>query len=260
MAVQHKGFTIGHVKKLSLSQDDRVEIIFTIFEEYAHRVTEGSLVEVQESPIGLGSSFVFYPGNGKEPIPEGSVIPEVNSPEAKEYKARGLTNVTKASDSIGNILNQVNSILESVNKALVDSNGEPVLGQIVNNVEGTTEDIKNITETLSGQLKPIMADIESLTKKVSDPSGSIMGVLDGDGPLYDSINSLAGIIDNLNKTSEFIPAQLPQIAVVIKELNTALRQVQDVLEAVANNPLLKNGIPERTETGPAGANPRNHNF
>jgi phospholipid/cholesterol/gamma-HCH transport system substrate-binding protein len=260
MAVQHRGFTIGRVKKLSLSDDDRVEIIFTIFEEYAHRVTEGSVVEVQESPIGLGSTFVFYPGKGAELIPDGNVIPEVNAPEAKMYMARGLTDVTKANDSIVNIVNQVNSILETVNNALSGSDEESAIGQIVNNVERTTTGITTVVEALSDQLKPLITNLELFTAKISDPSGAVMGILDGRGPLYEGINSLAGIIENLNKTSEFIPTQLPQISVAINELNIVLRQVQDVLTGIANNPLLKGGIPKETETGPAGANLRNQNF
>ena len=250
MAVLHKGFTIGHVKKLSLSHDDRVEIIFTIFEEYAHRVTEGSVVEVQESPIGLGSSFVFYPGKGTEIIPDGNVIPEVNSPEAKPYMARGLTDIPRANDSIGNIVNQVNSILETVNKALVGADGEDYIGQIVGDVQGVTANLNTMTTEITEQLKPLIANLESFTAQLADPKG----------PLYESLTSLAGIIENLNKTSEFVPAQLPQIAVAVNELNIVLKQVQDVLTSIANNPLLKNGIPEQTETGPAGANPRNQKF
>jgi phospholipid/cholesterol/gamma-HCH transport system substrate-binding protein len=250
MPVLHKGFTIGHVKKLSLSYDDRVEIIFTIFEEYAHRVTEGSVVEVQESPIGLGSTFVFYPGKGTEIIPDGNVIPEVNSPEAKPYMARGLTEIPKANDSIGNIVNQVNSILETINKALVGANGEDSIVQIVGDVQGVTGNLNTLTTELTDQLKPLITNLESFTAQISDPKG----------PLYEGLISLAGIIENLNKTSEFIPAQLPQIAVAVNELNIVLKQIQDVLTSIANNPLLKNGIPEQNETGPTGANPRNQKF
>jgi phospholipid/cholesterol/gamma-HCH transport system substrate-binding protein len=263
MAVQYKGFTIGHVKKLSLSRDsvegDRVEIIFSIFEEYADRVTEGSLVERMESPIGLGNSFNFYPGKGSK-LPEGSEIPVVNSPKARELISKKLADEPRANDSIGNIVNQVNSILETINKSLVGENGEPVLGQIVSNVEGTTAGLNTLADDLSNQLKPLIANLELFTKKISDPTGAVMGILDGDGPLYESIDSLAGVIDNLNKTSEFIPAQLPQIAVAVNELNIVLKQIQDVLTSIANNPLLKNGIPEQNETGPTGANPRDQKF
>jgi len=243
MPVQHKGFTIGRVKDVKLSEDDSVIIFFTIFEEYSKRVKEGSVVEVQESPIGLGSSFVFYFGRGTEVIPEGNVIPEVNSPEAKPYMARGLTDIPKTSDRIGNIVNQVNSILDTINQALIGADGENTVGQIVGNVEG-------VTRELNEQLKPLIANLESFTAQISNPKG----------PLNEGIASLAGIIENLNKTSEFIPAQLPQIAVAINELNIVLRQVQAVLTSIANNPLLKNGIPEQNETGPTGASPRDQKF
>ncbi|WP_461255938.1 MlaD family protein [Treponema sp. R80B11-R83G3] len=260
MAVQHKGFTIGHVKKLSLSADDRVEIVFSIFEEYTYRVTEGSIVERMESPIGLGSSFNFYPGKGKEQLPEGSVIPTVNSPEAKKYISDGLADIPKSNDSIGNIVNQVNSILETVNLALAGSNGEPALKQIVSNVEGITTDLKTLPKDISDQLNPLLANLKDVTDKLSDPTGAVMGILDGKGPLYEAINSLAGIIENLNKTSAFVPTQLPQIATAVNELNILLKQVQDILTSIANNPILKGGIPENKETGPAGASPRNQKF
>ncbi|GBU28473.1 LSU ribosomal protein L10p [Treponema sp. R8-4-B8] len=260
MVVQYKGFTIGHVKKLSLSSDDRVEIVFSIFEEYTNRVTEGSLVERMESPIGLGSSFNFYPGKGKDQLPEGSVIPNVNSPEAKKYIAEGLADIPKSNDSIGNIVNQVNSILETVNAALAGSNGEPALVQIVSNIEGVTASLQALADNLSGQLKPILNNFEGFTDNLSSPTGAVSNILDSKGPLYEAINSLAGIIDNLNKTSKFIPTQLPQIATAINELNILLKQVEDVLTSVANNPLLKGGIPENKETGPTGASPRDQKF
>jgi len=260
MAVQHKGFTIGHVKKLSLASDDRVEVIFSIFEEYTYRVTEGSLVDRQESPIGLGSSFNFYPGKGTEPLPNGSVIPTVNSLEGKEYIAKGLADAPKSSDSIGNIVNQVNSILETVNKAVSGSDAEPALGQIVSNIEGVTSSLQILVTNLTEQLGQLVTNLETVSEKLSEPSGAVMGILDGKGPLYETINSLSGIVNNLDKTSEFLPAQLPQISTAVNELNIMLRQVQDVLTSVANNPLLKGGIPEKKETGPTGASPRNQKF
>jgi phospholipid/cholesterol/gamma-HCH transport system substrate-binding protein len=262
MAVQHKGFTIGHVKKISLSDDDRVEIIFTIFEEYADRVKEGSLVEKQENIIGLGSTFVFYPGNGEKITPKEGVIPvipEVNSREAKQYKAE-LTNVTKSSDSIGNIVSQVNELLGIVNNAFAGSDNKSAIGHIVYNVETATTEITTVVEGISDELKPLIAAIKQLTEEISKPDGAISKIFEGTGPLYEGVNSLAGIIEKLNEISTFIPTQLPQIAKAVNELNIALTKVQDVLTSAANNPLLKDGIPKNTETGPAGASPRDQKF
>jgi len=299
MAILYKGFTIGHVKKVDLAEGDLVEITFTIFEEYTNRVTEGSLVEVQSSPIpGLGGGFIFHPGKGTELIPDGGLIPEANSLEAKQLRARGLTEIIVSSDSISNIINQVNTLLETISVSLAGSDGadDLTLGKILLNIEDTTAGLatlgNSITEQitpvleqvdplislinstigqLNDQLGPIMSrvegitgDIGAVTNKVSDPSGAVMSILDGDGVIYASIEntiaSVAGAIDNLEKTTDFIPAQLPQIAVLINDVNIVLRSAQDVLTALINNPILKGGVPARSETGPGGASPRNLDF
>ncbi|MCL2764414.1 MAG: MlaD family protein [Treponema sp.] len=262
MAIQYKGFTIGYVKRISLSDDDRVEVNFSIFEEYVHRVTEGSLVEVQISPIGLGNTFVFYPGRGRQVIPEGSTIPEVNSPEAKHLISERLSDIPRANDSISNIVNNVNTLLETINISLTGSEGadEIVLGQIFDGLEETIANVNRAVISINNAI----INVNNIIRQASDPQGSLMAILDGEGNVYTgleaSIVSLSGIIENLNEASAFIPGQLPQVAVLIGELNMTIRSVQDVLTAIANNPLLRGGIPERTESNPGGANPRNLEF
>jgi len=267
MAVQYKGFTIGNVKKIKLSEDDNVEVHFTIFEEYQDRVKDGSVVEILVNPIGLGNSFIFYPGKGKEILPEGSIIPEINSPEARLLMSSGLVDRQESTgDSIVNIVNNAREILENVNIALSGSKGsdEITLGQIILNIERVTASISEVTDALTQMLNPILENIEVVTGQISDPSGTVMSILDSEGPIYtdltSSIHSIADMIENLNKTSDFIPSQLPQVAILINDLSVALRSAQDVLTAVSNNPLLRRGIPERTETAPGGSGNRNLDF
>jgi len=255
MAVQYKGFTIGHVKKIRLAEDDNVEVLFTIFEEQNHRVKTGSLVEIQASPIGLGNTFIFHPGRGPDQLIEGDFIPEINSPQARWLIDTGLAGVVETNDRINSIINQVNTLLETVNKSLAGSNADdPTFAQILNG-------INDIVQALNVQLNPILDNIDSVTGKMSDPSGSIMSFLDADGNVYSdlkaSLDSLSGILVNLEKTSNFMPSNFPAL---MADLNAALRTMQDVLVAVSNNPLLKKGIPERRETSPGGANPRNLDF
>jgi len=273
MAIQYKGFTIGHVKKIALTDIDNVEVSFTIFEEYANKIREGSLVEVQVSPIGLGNSFIFYPGRGTELIPEGMEIPEISSEKAKQIIAAGMVERPETSDGISNILSQVPVILnelttlfDTVNISLSGSEGaeDLTLGQILLNFEATTAGLTNLANTLSEDLSPILNNLQVVTDQLADPSGTVMSVLESDGPIYsnlvEAISSLAGIIENLEKTSEILPAQLPQVGVLISDLNNTLRSAQDILVAVANNPLLKGGIPERKETGPGAVSPRDLEF
>ena len=263
MDIKYKGFTIGHVKKISLTEDDRVEVVFSIFEEHKERVKEGSLVEVSISPIGLGNSFIFYPGRGSELIPEGMEIPEVNSDRARQIIAAGMVDRPESSDGIGNILNNqlpavlndLNALLKTINVSLAGSQGadELALGQILLNLASTT-----------ANLTPIMVNLQTVTDQLSNPSGTIMDILDSDGPVYanlaEAISSLAGVIENLEKISAFVPAQLPQIGILVNDLNGVMRTAQDALTAVVNNPLLKGGVPEHRETGPGGASPRDLEF
>jgi len=266
MAIQYKGFTIGHVKKIELTEKDTVEVTLSIFEEHAQRVKEGSLVEVSVSPIGLGNSFIFYPGKGNNLIPEGMEIPEKNSDTAKLIIAAGMVDVPEAGDGISSIINNVNTILETIKVSLNGSEetGDPNLEQIISNVKDITAGLTNLSQTLSDQISPILGNLQTVTDQISDPSGTVMSVLGSEGSLAESltsaIESLAGIIDNLDKTSAFIPAQLPQVGVLISDLNGALRTAQGVLTSVANNPLLKGGIPEYKETGPGAASPRDMEF
>jgi len=260
MAVQYKGFTVGHVKKFILSDDNRVEVFFTIFEEYGDRVKDGSVVELLINPIGLGNSFIFYSGKGTKLIPEGNIIPDINSAEGRRLVLMGLVERSEStSDAIINIVNQVRTILDEINIALLGAKGSEdiAIGRIINNLETTTE-------ALALQLSPIMGNLETVTDQISSPSGTVMSLLDSKGPIYtdltSSLNSLADIIENLNNISEFVPNQLPQVAIMINNLSVALRSFQDVLTAASNNPLLKGGIPKRGETDPGGTNLRNLDF
>jgi len=309
MAVQYKGFTMGRVQKIQLTEADTVEVIFTIFQEYNHRVKEGSIVEVNVSPIGLGSSFVFHPGKGallqerasKDPH-DWAVIPEINSSRAREYIRSGLASRPEASDSISNIINQVNMLLETINVSLGGSSGSeaPALGQIVTNVEEVTANlavlvqsisdqitpilanietitgdvsdqlppiltnVETLTDDLSTQINPILSNVEKLTDQIAEPSGTVMSILDSGGPIYSDLvellDSVTGILRSLEKVVDFVPGQLPQVALLLSNVQSTLVEVEKVVISLTNNPLLKGGVPVIRETGPGAVSPRNLEF
>ena len=254
MAVQYKGFQIGSVKKVSLNVDDNVEVIFTIFKEYNHKVTEGSMVEVQSSPIGLGNSFLFHPGKGTQTLKEDDLIPEITSSDAEYLIRMGLADAVDSNDRINNIISQVSVALETINKSIIGPNpGDPALAGIIG-------DLRNAVQTLNFQINPILSNIDSATGRISDPSNALMTFL-ADGNLYSdlsaSLESVNAIMVNMEKTSEFLPSGFPTL---MTDLNNALRTTQDVLVALTNNPLLRRGVPEHKETTPGGASPRNLDF
>ncbi|MDR0707072.1 MAG: MlaD family protein [Treponema sp.] len=288
MAIIYKGFPIGNVKSFALTDDDEVEVVFSIHREYSGRVTEGSLVELNVSPIGLGNSFVFYPGLGEDFLTEGSFIPTVSSPEGQSYIQRKLASTPEKRDSITTILSQVEEIAKNLNIVLLDvetafeGTDQTSLGRTFGGVEATITGVRalpaavesalagvndmlaslqvQLNETLRS-LQPILTDVNALTGKLNEPDGLVYSALDTDGPLYTglvkTLDSLSATIKNLDDTTKLLPGQLPGI---LLEVRNALKSVNDLLISLENNPLFKNGIPAQVETQSSGANPRDVEF
>ena len=283
MAVQYKGFTIGNIKDFRLrTEDDNVEVIFIIREEYRERVKEGSLMEVMINPIGLGNQFVFHPGKGEE-LPDGSVVPLVGSDEAKDLLRRGLTNELEHDDSIALLMKQVGAILESfvpitanLNEALGPGTDTTEIGRIIGSIQKTLAGAESLPQTvdvllhnvnvmirqLEAEITPTLATLNNLTTDLTSPDGLLYTVLDTDEAVYkglvNSLNSVSSILNSLDKTTAALPNQVPQISGIMTELRGTLRTLEDVLEALTNNPLLNRGIPTRPESRTTG--PRDVRF
>ena len=283
MAVQYKGFTIGRVKSIRLDENDQVEVRFTIFDTYIDRVRNGSIVEVLVSPLsGLGGNqFIFYPGTGIELLSEGDTIPSASSTEGRRLLATGLAHRPDRDDSISNIINGIGNTLETLNGLLADvqdafaGTDKTSLGRTMGGVEAAAaglqvmaeklpSDLEDSIDGIMAQLEPLLGNLKDFSVKLADPNGSIASLLDSEGDAYrdlvKSLDSISGTMRNLEQTTDFIPSQLPQIAVVINDLHSFLKEVEDAAIAIKNNPLLKKGVPERKETRTGGSQTRDLEF
>jgi phospholipid/cholesterol/gamma-HCH transport system substrate-binding protein len=266
MEIKYKGFTMGNVKKIMLADDDRVEVIFSIFEEHKDRIKEGTLVELQASPIGMGNAFLLHPGKGTKELDGGSEIPEINSQRAREYMAEGMADRIEASDSINNIFNQVNSLLNMINLSLAGSQGsqELPLGRILADVNGTVASVNVIVSDLSQKIDPILTSVDTILNQASSPSGTVMSLLDAEGPVYtniaETLDAVSGSIKSVERAIEFVPDRLPQITVLLSDLHSALREAEKLITALNNNPIFKGGVPVPVETGPGASTSRDLEF
>jgi phospholipid/cholesterol/gamma-HCH transport system substrate-binding protein len=273
MAVQYKGFTIGHVKSIRLDENDHVEVRFTVFDTYIGRVRHGSMVDVSTSPLAAlgGNSFNFYPGTGEmlinveeKFISEEKVIPWAGSTEAKMLLAAGLAQRPDQDDKIGSIITDAGAVVATLNSILEDikkGTGETDLGQIVGNLNTIVADLRplpgtvdNTLDKLTVQLEPLLVNLKEISNRAADPDGTVSSILNSEGEIYKdlvkTLDSLSGVIRNLEKTTDFIPAQLQAVLI----------GVEDVLISLTNNPLLKRGVPERKETNTGGTYTRDLEF
>ncbi|MDR3167941.1 MAG: MlaD family protein [Treponema sp.] len=283
MPVQYKGFTIGNVKSFALNEDDEVEAVFSIYEQYASRVRQGSLVELVVSPLaGLGNQFLFYPGLGENLLAEGSSIPAVDSAEGRNLVRLGLAQVPSKDDSITHLITQVSAVLEYLNSdllgrlSLVLEDMDDMLVQVQNALAGDNtgplgRTFTGVDTLMNSSLDPILADLKEisshlnvLTGELVEPQGTVSKILDGDGAVYEnleaSLKAISGTLGNLERVSAFLPSQMPQVAALLTELRGTLKTAEDVLVSLTNNPLLKGGIPQPVDAQSGGISPRDIPF
>ncbi|MDR2211177.1 MAG: MlaD family protein [Spirochaetaceae bacterium] len=283
MPVQYKGFTIGNVKSFALNEADEVEVVFSIYEQYGSRVRQGSLVELVVSPLaGLGNQFLFYPGLGENLLAEGSFVPAADSAEGKNLIRLGLAQAPVRDDSITRLIAQVSGVLEHLNSdllgrlSLVLEDLDGLLVQVQNALAGDNgsplgRTFTGVDTLMNGSLDPILADLKQISSRLNvlsgeltEPQGTVLKVLDGDGAVYGnleaSLKAVAGTLGNLEKVSAFLPSQMPQVAALLTELRGTLKTAEDVLVSLTNNPLLKGGIPQPVDAQSGGISPRDVPF
>lgn len=263
MAIQYKGFTVGKIKRITLNEDDEVDVALVVYDTYANRVTEGTLIELITNPIGLSNQLLLHPGRGSEPIKEGSRIPRADSPEGRLLVSRGVAYVPPRDDTINSLIAQLNPILSNLNGTLGQLNGTSPgpLNDTLTSVAGITTELES---SLSGILANVQGITTNLERASADSKGLVPALIDPDGTMFANVEatfgSLAGTLDNVEASTAILKSQMPQIARLVEDLRLALGKGQDVLEALKNNPLLRNGVPERAQSDSSGTNSRNIEF
>ncbi len=174
-----------------------------------------------------------------------------SSGPAGQVVAEAASAMARVDDLVADLQRQVGGIAEKANAlvgdlqaqagGLIDKAGGLVdtVGKVASNVEATTAAIRDPT---------------GLVPKLLDAKGSIATLLDDKNAIFDKLTSslveTEKTLKNVQGITQDLRAQMPSIGVAIDEGRTAIKQAQDVLEGLKNNPLLKGGVPERRDQQP----------
>ena len=248
MDLTYKGFSIGKVDSITL-EGSMVRVDYYVLGEYAEYVKENSLVELNVSPIGLGSSFVFYPGSSALLLESGREIFRIDSEAGKRIIAENKISIQHQDDSIAALMNKVSFLLDNVNR---------LLGSVNDALDGSgakSTPVKQIVSDVSAAI----ADLDSVLKVLASPEGAVPKLL---GPqiagditeVLDNLSSLSGSADKL------VANAVPEIDDALNELNVVLVELQDVLTGVKNNPLIRGGVPDRSSESSATTHMRDLEF
>ena len=174
----------------------------------------------------------------------------------------GLAGTKKT--KFGQIMYDIGEITESLDRAMKGNDTGPI-GQIMTETselattlnEQITLELKKFgtiltsTDNMMANLDNMFADPTGLLVELIDPKGSLDSIIDDGNVLFEDLeemmDSIRIIIDELESVAKFITGLTPQISGLIEQGKETLDEGQDVLEALANNPLLAGGISEERE-------------
>jgi phospholipid/cholesterol/gamma-HCH transport system substrate-binding protein len=152
----------------------------------------------------------------------------------------------KSGNEVAVLLNEVQKTLSTVDQVLstTGSNTNTLLvsgRDLLTNLNGITGNIDHLTSQLQ--------DPKGLVPKLLDPQGSLKTLLDDKNVLF---NQISQILTQVNSTlgevkglTAYLNRSTPQISGLMEDTKSTLKKTDDVLTGLANNPLLKGGIPER---------------
>jgi phospholipid/cholesterol/gamma-HCH transport system substrate-binding protein len=140
--------------------------------------------------------------------------------------------------------------LEKVSAAMNDK-----VPGILDDLSVTMNSVKDISVKLEGisadvkQFSAALSEPTGLAQRLVDPKGSFKTLLDDQNALYNRITSLLNEVNstlvNVNSISSRLNGEMPTLSSILSEGKTTLEKAQDVLEGLKNNPLLKEGIPQK---------------
>lgn len=250
MPIYLSGFEIGKVTALSLNDNNQVDIRFVVYDRFIDKIKTDSVIELVNSPIGLGSKMVLYPGkNDRERLPDHSFIDASESSEGKKLIKAGLVDKPMTSDSISEMLSNLNTTIVSINTLLEELNGAAT-GTTDTPLAGILTNVDTITGNL-GRLSAGMQSPEGLVPTLlASPGSSIDTFFNDDNRLYNRVYSIVGGLDesagNIAGMTGSLSGITPELALTLEQLNATMTDAQKVMEGLQNNPLLKQGIsPEK---------------
>jgi phospholipid/cholesterol/gamma-HCH transport system substrate-binding protein len=271
MSINFKGFEIGKITDIYLTEDNNVEIKFYIQDRYRPKVFENSILQHTSSALGFGGDLIFHQGTQETaPLEEFSYIPSLELPEGRYLVSRGMVRIPRDDDAITRVLDDVEPIMENINHLLVSLNttitalndpdaGDSALGEVIKNLVQTTTDVRQFLRQAQPSLNAILENLDEMTNdskglvmKLLDPKGSLATFLNDNDRLFNQIESIltnaAYSMGEVKNFSTILTTARPQILELLEEGREAVKLSQDVLEGLRNNPLLSGGITPRLDT------------
>ena len=253
MSVNFRGFQIGQVSGVSLTEDNTVRVTLTISDRYVGKITEHSVLQLQSNPFGIGGGLVLHQGRGQtEPQPAGSMIPSWNSPQGLALREMDLVAVIAEGDVIAEIMENLPVLLANLNRTAISGAAlvQELQDSLTEGADGPIPELLRSAELAGSELRTLLEatgalleHLRPLTEELREPEGALVRLV---GPeLEEALHKINETLAHLEQFSGFIAASSPQIRSLLIESRDALETGHEVLQGIRNNPLIRGGIQPR---------------
>lgn len=237
LGITFRGFRIGQVTQVTLSDDNLVDVEFVIGEDFVDRVYENSALQLITNPLGLGGGIIFHQGSvPTPPLPERSYIPPITSTAGRQLVDAGLVRIDQSQDPINAVLQEIVPLVENINDTVVAAK---------NLLEATTTSVELVNATIRGEQPGIVPDVLSEITGIADAVTLQIGDLIGDlRTLVDGVDViLAQVTDDLMvQVGEVVTIADAQITDLRRQLNGQLTDAQALVERVVSLLLSEAGV------------------
>ena len=269
-SISFKGVDVGEIKAYRLNEENLVDAEFVIYEEFINKLKPDSVLQLATNPLGIGGGLILHPGANDEAYPpEGSFIPSTQLPEGLNLIESGKVADDGGKDVIGELMATVpqllihidetvlslNDLVEIIKLSLKGEQPEGAIGGLLTEAEQLIVRVDTLVAQVSILLGSITRTEELLPALVGN-EGLAGGLFSNEAEFYSEITGLTdellGSLDNLNSLTGSLNSYSPRIDLLLAKLSSAISQAEDVLEGVANNPLLRGGVEENIDLPASG--------
>jgi phospholipid/cholesterol/gamma-HCH transport system substrate-binding protein len=258
---------IGHVSSVTLTQDNQVKVVMKILAEYSSRIRTDSKAGIA-SPTFIGSEFInIIPGSpDAEELPPGSEIPSVEAKKISEYLEEfdfehKMLMLDEILESINYILAELRqpesplfgSLANLERLTAAAAQGEGTVGKLVHDrelydrllvvvdqINGVVSRLDQVMVSARTSVDAVKPVIHSLQTTV-DNTRTITGDVKTKVPDY--LNDVDVLLKKLNETSALLKKTMTDVPQIPGEARQALRKVDDILDSVKKNILIRGNLP-----------------
>ena len=231
LQVQVKGIQIGEVKSVFLSEDNWIEVTFTVYDEYSERIRKDSVTKMR-SPLLGSKALEIIPGGKDMPVlANGSYIWSVDSDEGARIMAEKAK--TEKPDEITRILQNVEQLTHNLSAA------EGSLEQTLRRISAFFGYLNSEEESF----RLMLAQLDEITRRIEQKEGSIGKFMDDNYELYNSTVSMMQklnlVLDDFRTLSQTMADASPELKAAIERSNRTMDEAIGLMKTLNQNFLIR---------------------